>query len=476
MPLFIEDAAYHDMYLRALDSIYDGVAIYEDNGRVLYVNDAHLAQVGVPYTEEDKIEEYLTSLMRGTLQLESPICSDLISKKAITSWKPTSGLVTYYRTQKACLVSSAPLTLPTGRRVIVSVVRDMTELLNLQNKLEASDKLKQSYADQLEELGIIHSTFGLAHIKSKAMVDIYDKARRIADTTAPVLILGETGVGKDFLSRHIHDCSNRKSQPFVKVNCGAIPAQLLESELFGYEAGAFTGANRNGKKGLVEMADQGTLYLDEIGEMPTDLQVKLLGVLQDRQITRVGGTKPKPVSFRLISATNKDLEQCVLNGTFRQDLFYRLNVVTLKIPPLRERREDIFPLVEVFLQEMNNHYKKETYFDPEALEMILHHPWHGNIRELKNIIEQMVVLAIEPRLTSSALTSVLGPQKITPSIPTTTPAASYCSQKTLKQTLDECERDYIRNALSCHSTLREAADSMGIDLSTLVRKKKKHAL
>ena len=224
--------------------------------------------------------------------------------------------------------------------------------------------------------------------KMRAILTIIEN---VADTDATVLIRGESGVGKDLVARAIHAQSARKAGPFVKVNCAAIPSGLLESELFGHEKGAFTGAHRR-KPGQFEYAHGGTLYLDEIAELPLTLQAKLLHVLQDFRFTRVGGQGELAVEARVIAATNRDLEQSLTRGEFREDLYYRLNVVELRIPPLRERREEIPQLADWFLARFNAQYGRQKQLTPETLARLTEHPWSGNVRELENAVRRMVVL------------------------------------------------------------------------------------
>ncbi len=214
----------------------------------------------------------------------------------------------------------------------------------------------------------------------------------IADTDTTVLIRGESGVGKDLIARAVHAASARREGPFVKVNCAAIPRELLESELFGHEKGAFTGAHRR-KPGQFELATQGTIYLDEIGELPLALQAKLLHVLQDFRFSRVGGLTPLDVDARVIAATNRRLEAAMAQGEFREDLYYRLNVIEIRVPPLRERRQEIPALVAWFLGKFNAQYGRHKQLAPETLTRLMEHTWSGNVRELENIIRRMVVLA-----------------------------------------------------------------------------------
>ncbi|HEY8210923.1 MAG TPA: sigma 54-interacting transcriptional regulator, partial [Myxococcaceae bacterium] len=215
---------------------------------------------------------------------------------------------------------------------------------------------------------------------------------RISDTDVPVLLLGESGTGKEVFAREIHHRSRRRPQPFIKVNCAALPAELLESELFGHEKGAFTGATAE-KPGKFELADQGTIFLDEIGEMAIRLQAKLLQVLQDEEFFRVGGKKSVRVDSRVVVATNRDLEKEIQQGSFREDLFYRLNVVAIRLPALRERKEDIVPLVEHFLRKYGKRYRRaQAELPPDVLAAFLEHSWPGNVRELENMVRRLVVL------------------------------------------------------------------------------------
>ena len=247
---------------------------------------------------------------------------------------------------------------------------------------------------------------------SAAMERVWALAQRVADTDVPVLLVGESGVGKDVVARHVHAASHRAERPFVKINCAALPAELLESELFGHEKGAFTGAHAE-KPGKFELAHQGTIFLDEIGEMDPRLQAKLLQVLQDEEFYRVGGKRSLRVDARVVVATNRDLEAEIENGTFREDLYYRLNVVTIRVPPLRERKEDIAPLVQHFVQKYLRRYKGGLERVPdEVLERFHAYDWPGNVRELENLVRRLVVLK-EP---SMVLAEVAPPRPPPPAL------------------------------------------------------------
>jgi transcriptional regulator with PAS, ATPase and Fis domain len=239
------------------------------------------------------------------------------------------------------------------------------------------------------------------------MRDVLELVERVASTDTTVLLTGESGTGKEVLARLIHERSRRREAPFVGVNCGALPESVLESELFGHVRGAFTGAVAD-KRGLFEEAHRGTLFLDEVGEMPPAIQVKLLRALQEREIRRVGATKSVKVDARIVAASNRNLEEAVNRGDFRRDLYYRLNVITVRLPPLRERREDIVPLAQFFLRRhARAQGKKIGAISGEALERLVAHPWLGNVRELENVIERAVVLTTRDRITVAELPAAL---------------------------------------------------------------------
>ncbi len=301
---------------------------------------------------------------------------------------------------------------------------------------------------------------------SPQMQEILRLVEKIAPTKTTVLIIGESGTGKGVLAEFIHFCSPRREKPFLSINCSAIPDHLLESELFGYKRGAFTGAVSD-KKGLIELADGGTLFLDEIGDMPLNLQAKLLKFLETGEFIPLGGTTPKEVNVRIISATNKDLEKLIKDGLFREDLYFRLNTIEIRIPPLRERKEDITAMSYFLLNKINaEHGKNVKGFTNEALTLLVNYDWPGNVRELKNVIERAVLLAQQDYITPADL-----PERIRGEI---TQKETF---PTLKDALEEFEKTLIFNTLKRFSFDKEkAAHSLGIDLTTLYRKIKKYEI
>ncbi|GAX90062.1 sigma-54 interaction domain-containing protein [Effusibacillus lacus] len=299
-------------------------------------------------------------------------------------------------------------------------------------------------------------------VKSSAMQTLFHQAKRIASFPSTVLIEGETGSGKEVVAELIHQQSPRSNMPFIKINCGAIPESLLESELFGYERGAFTGAKREGNPGLFELADKGTLLLDEIGELPFPLQAKLLRVLQEREIRRVGGSWSKPVDVRIIASTNQNLHKMVEQGRFREDLYYRLHVAYIFVPPLRKRREDILPLLEYYLEKICREFQIVRRFTSETLELLLNHSYPGNVRELRNLVEGLCVSTEGEWITPDVLPAYLHKQHEYPD--------------SLQAQIDETERRVIQQALQKQGSVRKAAKMLQISHATLLRKMQKHGI
>jgi nitrogen regulation protein NR(I) len=331
--------------------------------------------------------------------------------------------------------------------------------------------------------------FGLVG-RAPGMQQIYGVIEKVSDTPSTVLITGESGTGKELVAKALHDNSSRASGPFIKINCAAIPKTLMESELFGYEKGAFTGAVGS-KPGRFELADKGTLFLDEIGEIPVEMQVKLLRALQESEFERVGGIKTIKVDVRLITATNRNLEAEVKAGTFREDLFYRLNVVPLHLPPLRERREDIPLLVEHIIRKFNERLKKQIDgIEPEALERLAAYHWPGNIRELENVLERTILFCDAPRirlqdLPADAAPTAPAPQSMAPSSTTTPvaglPAAPGAAAASLKEMVkaetEKVERELIQKALDeTGGNVTQAAKLLKISRKSLQTKMKDFGL
>ncbi|PGN61723.1 RNA polymerase subunit sigma-54 [Bacillus thuringiensis] len=339
---------------------------------------------------------------------------------------------------------------------VISYSRDLTELYQLRQKVEEMDNQLKTYKKELRET---YEHEGLI-FKSLAMQKIVDTIKKVSVVDSTVLVLGETGVGKSRLVRHLHEVSHRKHESFYEINCAALPTNLIESELFGYSGGSFTGANREGKKGLLESAHKGTLFLDEIGEMPIEIQAKLLQVLQEKTFRPIGGRELKKVDVRIVAATNRDLSEMVKQGTFRKDLYYRLNVIPIAIPPLRERTEDILPLIYHYLQHFNKKYGRDVKLAPSTLQMFVGYPWEGNNREIENVIER-IVITVDDVVTVEDLP--LSMQE----------AAVEQSGRSLYKMLEEVERNIILKAYKTYGSSYKVAEFLQISQSAATRKIKK---
>lgn len=341
-------------------------------------------------------------------------------------------------------------------RRVISYSRDLTELYQLRQKVEEMDNQLKTYKKELRET---YEHEGLI-FRSLAMQKIVDTIKKVSVVDSTVLVLGETGVGKSRLVRHLHEVSHRKNESFYEINCAALPTNLIESELFGYSGGSFTGANREGKKGLLESAHKGTLFLDEIGEMPIEIQAKLLQVLQEKTFRPIGGRELKKVDVRIVAATNRDLSEMVKQGTFRKDLYYRLNVIPIAIPPLRERTEDILPLIYHYLQHFNKKYGRDVKLAPGTLQMFVGYPWEGNNREIENVIER-IVITVDDVVTVEDLP--LSMQE----------AAVEQSGQSLYKMLEEVERNIILKAYKTYGSSYKVAEFLQISQSAATRKIKK---
>ena len=304
--------------------------------------------------------------------------------------------------------------------------------------------------------------------ESEAMKNVIALTKRLAPVNTTVLITGESGVGKGLIARTLHDEGNRWQKPLVTVNCGAIPENLIESELFGYVAGAFTGSRSGGKKGLFEAAQDGTIFLDEISELPLNLQVKLLQVIQERQITPVGGTKQIPIDVRIISATNRDLESLVKEGRFREDLYYRLNVVPINVPPLRDRPEDILPLIQRNLVRCNRELGEAKTISAGALSVLLKYPWPGNIRELQNIVERLVITTSHDVITEDDIFIFI--KQAADENPT------VYEELSLTAALEKAEKEILSQAVDNYGSTRAIARVLKVSQPTIVRKLNKYGL
>jgi PAS domain S-box-containing protein len=443
-----------------IENSYDSIYITDREGTTLKTNSAIERITGIP--KHYYIGKNVKNLVKRGILLESTTLKVLKEGKPVT-------IVQRNFAGKETMLTGSPIFNEKGEiEKVVTNIRDLSELNVVHNELKKVQTLNDQYKKEIEQLKTQRNQNPGIILKSEKMKDIFEVADRIANVDTTVLLLGETGVGKDVLARNIYKVSNRyKKGKFIKVNCGAIPNDLLESELFGYEAGAFTGANRSGKAGMFEMADQGILFLDEVAELPLSLQVKLLRVLQEKEVSRIGATKPKNVDVRVIAATNRNLEEMIQRGEFREDLFYRLHVLPFYIPPLRERKNDILPLVHYFLEESNRKYQFKKRFAPSLLDFFFHYKWPGNVRELANLIERLVltVLADEIMIDDLPKEYCAKRQQTTPTLTKITP---------LKKAVESAEKEVLTLAVQECTTTYEIAEKLASSQATVVRKLQKY--
>ncbi len=441
-----------------LESSYDGIWITDGEGRIVFANSANASLLGV--TKED-LEGKTTQEL-----LDAKVFSNSAILEAIEQKRQISRASYNYHTKLTVLATATPVFHEDGSvKYVFNNVRDITALNRVQRSLRDKEALIQLQNQQLENMKM---RLGISAViaTSKAFTEVVELAQRIAVFDgATVLILGESGTGKEIISELIVNNSPRKSAPFIQVNCGAIPENLVESELFGYEKGAFTGADNRGHQGLFEMANGGTIFLDEIGDLPLHMQVKLLRVLQQKQVMRVGGSHMIDLDVRVIAATNKNLEEMVQAGTFREDLYYRLNVVSLVIPPLRERKEDIVPLINHFLLVVNQKYHTQKSILYDTIDAFENYSWPGNVRELENIIENLVITTPGDIIKLENL-----PEKFRRSTGASEPISSGDEILPLKKTVEKAEYQAINRAIQQCGSVRKAAGALGVDPSTIVRK------
>lgn len=439
-----------------IDSSFDGIFVTDGESAVLKVNTAYERITGI--TSDEVVGRTMSSLV------EAGIYDESATLRVLQEGKPVTIVQHIMKTGKTVVVTGNPVFDGDGNIFrVVTNVRDVTELNQLQQKISKMEQLQSQYELELQQLRNTAEDQQDFVIKSKKMKEVYTLALKLAEVDSTVLIQGESGVGKEVVSEIIHRHGARRDKPFVKLSCAAIPENLLESELFGYAPGAFTGASREGRAGVFELAHGGTIFLDEIGELPMGLQVKLLRVLQEREIVRIGGAKPKRVDIRIMAATNRDLEQMVSENLFRKDLFYRLNVVPVVIPPLRERKEAISHFVYFFLRKHNKKYGLSRQLTTEALEALIGYDWPGNVRELENMVEQLLVMAQGEVITAEGL-----PARLRTALAPAPPV--FHGEKPFKLALEEFECSLLKGAIEKHGSSRKVAKALGINQSTVVRK------
>lgn len=441
--------------INVFDALGDGLLIADQEAIVQYVNKEYLRIVGMK--KEDIVGKQLSEVRPGAM-----LPTVIRTGKSLSGVYRKVGTVEYVVDMSPILVNN---------KIIggVSIVKDITEVQKLSKELERAQNRLKNLQGTVGQIFKARYTLDQLKGSSPALRKAIALAERAALTNSNILITGESGTGKELLAQAIHNSSTRKHGSFIAINCAAIPANLLESELFGYAEGAFTGSKKGGKIGLFQLADGGTLFLDEIGDMDYDLQAKLLRVLQEQKVRRIGDITEDSVDVRIISATNQDIEKMVEKGRFRHDLFYRLNVFHITLPPLRERASDILHLASIFAKLYVDEERSVT-FSPEVKEIFLTYDWPGNIRQLKNVIEFACnMLNEEEEISLQHLPERISEQYMHW-------GNAYGEIKNLEAILHKREKEVIENALKMHGRdlqgKKKACRELGISLATLYRKMK----
>lgn len=455
-----ERSKLEHVLLQALDHYFGFVFITDGVGNILYLNKSAADCMGTTVEE-------LLSTNCSTLK-SSGIVSESVTMTALRNREMTTKLITYPRTGRSILVICVPVFHENGEPALtVSFSQTEDKINDIIKNIEREKNVAKNALLYMESN--LSNQFPVI-MESPAAKAAFGYASMVATANIPVLLQGETGTGKEVMAHFIHRSSDRANEPFIPVNCAAIPRELMEAEFFGYAKGAFTGANREGKYGIFDMVNRGTLFLDELGELPLELQPKLLRVLESGSFSRIGSTTQHHVDVRIIAATNRDLKAMVQRHEFREDLYYRLNVVPIHIPPLRERLEDILALSDLFLSNYNRKYNLNKRLSDQAKETLLHYNWPGNIRELRNIIERLAITSVYDELTIDRLTLEGNGREVLP--PEGPPSSEVEYAGTLKEQLRRFEQDVIQHTLdACGGDINEAAHRLGISRSSLYQKK-----
>jgi len=459
-----------------IESSFDGLMITDSKGRIIRINQALARICGL---DASHIEgKYANNLFKnGIILCESIAVKALKEKRTVTSMQKLNN------NDKEVMVTGNPIFDEQGNVTrVVTNIRDITELNRLKEEVTELNRLKEEVKVskllatryQAEVTNFMAECLRKDKIiaESPGMVKTLNLVVKAARTDATVLILGESGVGKEVIARVIHNASQRLcTGGFIKINCGAIPENLLESELFGYEPGAFTGANPKGKPGMFEIANHGTLLLDEIGDLPLNLQVKLLRILQEQEVYRIGATRSNKFDVRIIASTNRNIEEQVQEGSFREDLFYRLNVLSIEVPPLRKRKEDILPLAKQFISLYNEKYGVERRIAPQAIPILEGYHWPGNVRELQNVLERLLVMSDEEVIPAAQVQNELTKNRAKYKSP-----VSVNELIPLKDAKEILEKQLISMAFECCPSARKVAEVLGIDHSNIIRKTAKYGI
>jgi PAS domain S-box-containing protein len=434
---------------------FDEIFVTDGEGYVILINKTTERNYGIK--RKDILGKHVSELE------EKGYFNPSMTLKAINEKKKVSGLQKTNR-GKTLLVTSNPIKDKNGKiRKIITNSKDVTDFIKLQKQLKNSEEIIETYQNILSKTRTVREDFIVLDSVSE---NILETVAKIAKTDSTILLEGETGVGKNMIAKTIHKLSERSENEFISINCASIPDNLLETELFGYESGSFTGAKSKGKKGLIEMSNGGTLFLDEIAELPLQLQSKLLDVLQYKRVRKVGSSSYINVDARIISATNKDLKKMVSQKLFREDLFYRLNVIPISIPPLRGRNDAIEKLSKYFLKKYNAKYRYNKSISEDVIEIFKKYNWPGNIRELENLVEQLVVISNTDIINSNDLPGYILDIDIKEDI--------NLEAMDLKHTLESLEKKIIQRTVQKYQSTYKAAKVLNVNQSTVARKLKKY--
>lgn len=464
-----------DMHLQfqtLLDHSYYGIYIIDGQGIVLKVNKVAADLIGM--NRDEMIGMDIRKLA------EDGIVDQALTPHVLSSKKPLTRPLYVIKSNKYIMASGVPIFDDKGEILFVVVIEhDMTIVKELRDQLEEARQVADTIKSELSDRNLLELKKSEIIAGAPAMKQVLTVLLKLAKMDASnILITGESGTGKGFLAKFVHQNGNRMEKPFISINCAALPDMLLEAELFGYEKGAFTGASDSGKAGLFELANQGTIFLDEIGDLPFSVQAKLLKCLDDGEIRRLGGTKAIHVNCIVIAATNHNLEELVEQKKFRQDLYFRLNIFPVHIPPLRERREDILEISNFYLKKYNDLYKQKKRFSERCIEELQHYDFPGNVRELKNMIKNAVVIR-EKNVLERILPASKIPVKIQRNHPESSPLTEendVSSSRGLNDVLMAFEKKQLEKALSKVDSTRDLAEYLDISQSTVVRKLKRHGL
>lgn len=458
-----KNAFYEDVF----DNMPDAVYVLDDKGNMLYVNYAMIKKFNLP---RDVLLKYNVFDMYNDGLIDYVISRNVYEqKKEVVMCQK---IYNSHGKEQMQMVSQMPILDDKGEvQFIIGIMRDMEELIGYYyDALNIYQAEKVTVDNPLDDNQLMV-------YKSQQMSDLVRVMNNVASTDANILIQGESGTGKEVLAEYIHNMSARHGKEMVRINCAAFPETLLESELFGYEKGAFTGALGSGKKGLIETAHESTLFLDEINSLPLALQGKILRTIETKMVQRIGSDRPKKIDFRLIAATNEDLNECIKKKTFRADLYYRLNVIPAFIPPLRERPSDIEPLVEHFLNRYCKKYGREKSFAPDVMDKLKMYSWPGNVRELKNFVERIVLMSaasvytiknIPPQMLDGQFALSAG------KMGENSKGAYFDSRLSLEENLNNFEKQIIESVVQHYGSGKSAAEVLKVNQSTISRKMAKY--